>query len=85
MNTLLNPTPQLDLDDLAIWIDRFGFNATPPTAIGDVVELAQRSCASPVLTGVLADSNVPPAVRERAFGLIARQVRRNTRDPRLAA
>jgi hypothetical protein len=85
MNTLLDTTSQIDLDELASWIDRYGFNATPPAAISNVVELAQRSAASPVLTGVLADINEPAAVRERAFGLLARQVRRRAGDPRLAA
>jgi hypothetical protein len=85
MNTLLHTNSPIDLDELATWIDRYGFDATPPSAIGDVVQLAQRSCASPVLTGVLADPNEPAPVRERAFGLIARQVRRSSRDPRLAA
>lgn len=62
------------LDDIAITIDREGFEALAPHVIDGVLALAAAAEASPVLAEVLADDDEPAPVRERAFGLLARQI-----------
>ncbi len=62
------------LDDIAITIDREGFEALDQHVIDDVLELAAAADASPVLAEVLADEHEPAPVRERAFGLLAMQI-----------
>jgi hypothetical protein len=62
------------LDDIAITIDRYGFEALDRHVIADVLELASATNASPVLAEVFADENEPAPVRERAFGLLAMQI-----------
>jgi hypothetical protein len=63
-----------ELDRLARRIDREGFEAATTGEIEHLVALATAAKASPVLCGVLADTTAPPAVRERAFGLLAMQI-----------
>ena len=62
------------LDDIAITIDREGFEALDPRIIDDVIALAVAAHASPILAGVLGDEHEPAPVRERAFGLLAMQI-----------
>lgn len=62
------------LDDIAITIDRFGFDALDPAAIDGVLSLAAAAAASPVLAEVFGDIHEPAPVRERAFGLLAMQI-----------
>jgi hypothetical protein len=62
------------LDDIAITIDRQGFDALDRTTVDHVLALAAAAEASPVLAEVLGDEAEPAPVRERAFGLLARQI-----------
>ncbi len=62
------------LDDIAITIDRDGFEALDHHVIDHVLELASATNASPILAEVFADENEPAPVRERAFGLLAMQI-----------
>ncbi len=62
------------LDDIAITIDREGFEALAPHVIDGVLALAAAAEASPVLAEVLADDHEPAPVRERAFALLAMQI-----------
>ena len=62
------------LDDIAITIDREGFQALDRHVIDDVLALAAEADASPVLAEVFADEHEPAPVRERAFGLLAMQI-----------
>lgn len=63
-----------EIDALAWQIDRDGVENTPTEAIDHVLLIARNAKTSPVLVEVLADSTAPPAVRERAFGLLAMQI-----------
>jgi predicted GNAT superfamily acetyltransferase len=69
---MTSPTSQLD--QIAITIDRRGFEALDRATIGDVLALAEAADASPVLREVFADEHEPAPVRERAFGLLAMQI-----------
>ena len=62
------------LDDIAITIDREGFDALDRSVVDHVLALASAASASPVLAEVLGDENEPAPVRERAFGLLAMQI-----------
>jgi hypothetical protein len=62
------------LDDIAITIDREGFDALDRSVVDHVLSLASAASASPVLAEVLGDENEPAPVRERAFGLLAMQI-----------
>jgi hypothetical protein len=62
------------LDDIAITIDRHGFEVLDRHVIDDVLALAAAADASPVLAEVFADDHEPAPVRERAFGLLAMQI-----------
>ena len=62
------------LDDIAITIDREGFEALDRGTIDDVLAAADQAGASPVLADVFADDHEPAPVRERAFGLLAMQI-----------
>ena len=62
------------LDDIAITIDREGFETLDRHVIDDVLGLADAADASPVLAEVFADELEPAPVRERAFGLLAMQI-----------
>ena len=62
------------IDELARTIDRDGLSAVPAAAIGHVIDVGRAAEVSPVLAEVLADTNEPPAVRERAFGLLAMRI-----------
>jgi hypothetical protein len=62
------------LDDIAITIDREGFETLDRQVIDDVLDLADAADASPVLAEVFADELEPAPVRERAFGLLAMQI-----------
>ena len=62
------------LDDIAITIDREGFEALDRCTIDDVLALAAAADASPVLAQVFADDLAPAPARERAFGLLAMQI-----------
>lgn len=66
------------LDCIASTIDREGFEALDRHTIDDVLALATAAEASPVLAEVLGDDHEPAPVRERAFGLLAMQIARNT-------
>ena len=66
------------LDRIASTIDREGFEALDRHTIDDVLALATAAEASPVLAEVLGDDDEPAPVRERAFGLLAMQIARNT-------
>lgn len=61
-------------DDIAFTIDRDGFDALDRRIIDDMLAAAIAADASPVLAEVLADEHEPAPVRERAFGLLARQI-----------
>jgi hypothetical protein len=63
-----------EIDTVAWQIDRDGVENTPAEAIDHVLLIARNAKTSPVLVEVLADSTAPPAVRERAFGLLAMQI-----------
>jgi len=63
-----------DIDVLARQIDQCGFECTSDDAIDHVLSISRIANGSPVLAEVLADSTEPPAVRERAFGLMAVQI-----------
>lgn len=69
---MTSPTSQLD--QIAITIDRQGFEALDHAAIDEVLALAEGANASPVLAEVFADELEPAPVRERAFGLLAMQI-----------
>jgi hypothetical protein len=60
--------------DIAIAIEREGFEALDVRSIDTVLELASIAHASPVLAEVFADANEPAPVRERAFGRLAMQI-----------
>lgn len=62
------------IEELARTIDRDGLRSVPDAAIDHVIELGRAADVSPVLADVLADTNEPPAVRERAFGLLAMRI-----------
>jgi hypothetical protein len=62
------------LDQIAITIDRKGFEAIDRSTIDDVLALAAAADASPVLTEVFADDAEPAPVRERAFARLAMQI-----------
>jgi hypothetical protein len=62
------------LDEIAITIDREGFDALDRRDIDEVLTLAAAADASPVLAEVFADELEPAPVRERAFGLLAMQI-----------
>jgi hypothetical protein len=62
------------LDDIAMTIDRSGFDALDRPTIDAVLSLAHAAGASPVLCEVFADDGEPTAVRERAFGRLAMQI-----------
>jgi len=62
------------LDNIAVTIDRQGFQALDHHTIDGVLSLAAAAHASPVLAEVFADVNEPAPVRERAFGLLAMQI-----------
>jgi hypothetical protein len=62
------------LDEIAITIDREGFEALDRRDIDEVLALAAAADASPVLAEVFADELEPAPVRERAFGLLAMQI-----------
>ena len=62
------------LDDIAITIDRRGFEALDRHVIDEVIALAAAADASPVLAEVFADDLAPAPARERAFGLLAMQI-----------
>jgi hypothetical protein len=62
------------LDEIAIAIDREGFEALDRRDIDEVLTLAAAADASPVLAEVFADELEPAPVRERAFGLLAMQI-----------
>jgi hypothetical protein len=62
------------LDEIAITIDRQGFDALDRSVVDHVVTLATAADASPVLAEVFADEHEPAPVRERAFGLLAMQI-----------
>lgn len=62
------------LDDIAITIDRDGFEALERHDIDDVLALAIAADASPVLLEVFADDNEPAPVRERAFARLGMQI-----------
>jgi hypothetical protein len=66
------------LDSIAFTIDSEGFEALDRHTIDDVLALATAAEASPVLAEVLGDDDEPAPVRERAFGLLAMQIARNT-------
>ena len=73
------------LDQIAITIDRQGFDALDHQTIDVVVALAAAADASPVLAEVFADEHEPAPVRERAFGLLAMQISSGRRRFALAA
>ncbi len=73
------------LDRIASTIDREGFEALDRHTIDDVLALATAAEASPVLAEVLGDDDEPAPVRERAFGLLAMQIARNTPRSALAS
>lgn len=60
--------------DIAIAIEREGFEALDVRSIDTVLDLASIAHASPVLAEVFADDTEPAPVRERAFGLLAMQI-----------
>lgn len=62
------------LDDIAITIDRFGFDSLDAATIHHVLDLASSTKASTVLAEVFSDEREPAPVRERAFGLLAMQI-----------
>lgn len=62
------------IDELARLIDRAGLSAVPSDAIDHLIQVGRSAQVSPVLAGVLADTAAPPAVRERAFGLLAMRI-----------
>jgi hypothetical protein len=62
------------LDEIAVTIDREGFEALDRRDIDEVLTLAAAADASPVLAEVFADELEPAPVRERAFGLLAMQI-----------
>jgi predicted GNAT superfamily acetyltransferase len=62
------------LDDIAMTIDRSGFDALDRPTIDTVLSLAHAAGASRVLCEVFADDGAPAAVRERAFGRLAMQI-----------
>ena len=62
------------LDDIAMTIDRSGFDTLDRPTIETVLSLAHAAGASPVLCEVFADDGEPAAVRERAFGRLAMQI-----------
>lgn len=62
------------IEELARTIDRDGLAAVSAAAIDHVIEVGLAADVSPVLAEVLADTNEPPAVRERAFGLLAMRI-----------
>jgi hypothetical protein len=68
------------LDDIAITIDREGFDALDRSVVDHVLALASAASASPVLAEVLGDENEPAPVRERAFGLLAMQITSDRRS-----
>jgi len=63
-----------EIEALAWQIDRDGVEGAPIEAIDHVLLMAGAAKGSPVLAEVLADPTEPPAVRERAFGLLAMQI-----------
>ncbi len=73
------------LDDIAITIDRQGFDALDRTTVDNVLALAAAADASAVLAEVFADEHEPAPVRERAFGLLAMQITSGRRRFALAA
>ena len=73
------------LDRIASTIDCEGFEALDRHTIDDVLALATAAEASPVLAEVLGDDDEPAPVRERAFGLLAMQIARNTPRSALAS
>jgi hypothetical protein len=68
------------LDDIAITIDREGFDALDRSVVDHVLALASAAAASPVLAEVLGDESEPAPVRERAFGLLAMQITSDRRS-----
>jgi hypothetical protein len=72
-----------DIDVLARQIDQCGFECTSDEAIDHLLSISRITYGSPVLAEVLADSTEPPAVRERAFGLLAMQIRSSISRTRL--
>lgn len=62
------------LDDIAMTIDRSGFDALDRPTIDTVLSLAHVAGASRVLCEVFADDGEPAAARERAFGRLAMQI-----------
>lgn len=66
------------LDDIAIAIDRFGFDTLDNATIDHVLALSTAVHASPVLAEVFGDVDEPAPVRERAFGLLAMQINRGS-------
>lgn len=79
---MLFPLPYGDgmtsLDDIAIAIDRWGFESLDDATIDRVLALAAAAHASPVLAEVFGDVDEPAPVRERAFGLLAMQINRSS-------
>ena len=69
----MNSTPSR-LDDIAITIDREGFEALDRGVIDAVLALAADADASPVLAEVFSDELEPAPVRERAFARLAMQI-----------
>ena len=67
-------TALAEIDTLAWQIDRDGVESAPSEAIDHLLVIARDANTSPVLAEVLADCAEPPAVRERAFGLLAMQI-----------
>jgi hypothetical protein len=72
MSSTISPAGRLD--DIAISIDREGFEALDRHVVDEVLALATAAGASPVLAEVFADELEPAPVRERAFGLLAMQI-----------
>jgi uncharacterized membrane protein len=70
------------LDDIAMTIDRNGFQALDDAVISHVLGLATATNASTVLAEVFGDQDEPAPVRERAFGLLAMQIASGARRSR---
>lgn len=62
------------LNNIALTIDRNGFDALDEAAISHVLGLSAASNASPVLAQVFGDASEPAPVRARAFGRLAMQI-----------
>ena len=72
-----------EIEALAWQIDRDGVAGAPTEAVDHLLLMARAAKGSPVLSEVLADPTEPPAVRERAFGLLAMQIISSLDDPHL--